>query len=313
MSYHVADGANLSLTTPGGDSPLSFVDGTLTDPDGDTYYRSDGIWRMIRGPRYDEVEAFALAYSRVRHAEGRGSDDSAYYRELPYKDLSGRLSDQWASRARSYDRFLDTVVRDRVPGVLVDVGAGNCWLSARMAAQGWSVLATDVNSDSIDGLEACRRYDEDFCAAQVGMEALPLATGTADLVVFNSSLHYASCVGETLAEAVRVLNPGGALVVMDSPVFTDQGSGEQMVAETATRLARELGVPAAPLAGPGFIAEADLACAISTLGVEWLRVDDGTDPALIGSLRRRVSRARAGRELARLPLLVGTFNREATA
>ena len=38
-----------------------------------------------------ERQRFLEDYSRIRQAEGRGSDDPAYYLALPYRDLSGRL------------------------------------------------------------------------------------------------------------------------------------------------------------------------------------------------------------------------------
>jgi hypothetical protein len=37
-------------------------------------------------------------YRTIRHAEGRGSDDPAYYLALPYEDLSGNNGDQWEIR-----------------------------------------------------------------------------------------------------------------------------------------------------------------------------------------------------------------------
>ena len=45
-------------------------------------------------------------YIKIRHAEGRGSQDSDYYLALPYRDISGRLQDQWTIRAQSY-RYLE--------------------------------------------------------------------------------------------------------------------------------------------------------------------------------------------------------------
>jgi hypothetical protein len=51
-------------------------------------------------------QRFLDDYIKIRHAEGRGSLDSAYYLALPYRDLTGRLQDQWTIRARSY-RYLE--------------------------------------------------------------------------------------------------------------------------------------------------------------------------------------------------------------
>src|SRR5438128_9895958 len=44
-------------------------------------------------------------YAKIRRAEGRGSHDPAYYRALPYQDLTGRNSAQWTIRGRSYRHF----------------------------------------------------------------------------------------------------------------------------------------------------------------------------------------------------------------
>ena len=51
-------------------------------------------------------QRFLDDYIKIRHAEGRGSQDSAYYLALPYRDITGRLQDQWTIRAKSY-RYLE--------------------------------------------------------------------------------------------------------------------------------------------------------------------------------------------------------------
>src|SRR6266536_1656375 len=45
-------------------------------------------------------------YIRIRHAEGRGSQDAEYYLALPFRDVTGRLQDQWTIRAKSF-RYLE--------------------------------------------------------------------------------------------------------------------------------------------------------------------------------------------------------------
>jgi ArsR family transcriptional regulator len=50
---------------------------------------------------------------------------------------------------------------------------------------------------------------------QADMYALPLADGTADSVVIHQVLHYALAPASALAEAARVLRPGGRLLVVD--------------------------------------------------------------------------------------------------
>jgi ArsR family transcriptional regulator len=47
------------------------------------------------------------------------------------------------------------------------------------------------------------------------MYALPLTDGSADSVVIHQVLHYAQAPATALAEAARVLRPGGRLLVVD--------------------------------------------------------------------------------------------------
>ncbi len=72
-------------------------------------------------------------------------------------------------------------------------------------------------------LGATRHYAAGFVTVQADFDALPFGPGQFDLVVFNRSLHYAADTAVTLERAHRALAPGGALVVMDSPMFRGDG------------------------------------------------------------------------------------------
>ena len=115
---------------------------------------------------------------------------------------------------------------------VLDLGAGSGWLSHRLTALGHRVVAVDAIDDEVDGLGACRHYAGDFAAVQADFDALPFAPAQFDLVVFNGSLHYAADTGATLERAHRVLAPGGALVVMDSPMFRADGDGRRWSASS---------------------------------------------------------------------------------
>jgi hypothetical protein len=102
---------------------------------------------MLTGARRQFLED----YGRIRSAEGRGSQESAYYRALPFTDVTGRNSDQWRIRARTFRYFASRVLRQRRAKVL-DLGAGNCWLSYRLAELRHHPVAVDIFSDPRDGL-----------------------------------------------------------------------------------------------------------------------------------------------------------------
>jgi hypothetical protein len=82
-----------------------------------------------------ERQRFLDDYLRIRRAEGRGSDDPAYYLALPYRDLSGKLSAQWVMRGRTY-RYFEKRVLGNTPLDILDLGAGCGWMSYRLSLRG---------------------------------------------------------------------------------------------------------------------------------------------------------------------------------
>jgi ubiquinone/menaquinone biosynthesis C-methylase UbiE len=181
---------------------------------------------MLAGAR----RQFLDDYARIRSAEGRGSNESAYYRALPFTDLSGRNSEQWRIRARTYRYFVDRVL-PRQRSKVLDLGAGNCWLSYRLAESGHEPVSVDIFSDPRDGLGAARHYPVPFPTVEADFDRLPFTDSSFDLVVFNASVHYSPDYTRTLAEARRCLRPEGRVVILDSPVYKLSRHGEQMRAE----------------------------------------------------------------------------------
>lgn len=177
-------------------------------------------------------------YIKIRHAEGRGSQSADYYLALPFRDITGRLQDQWTIRAASF-RYLEKRILPRIekhhmrPLRIADLGAGNCWLSYRLSLRGHLPVAVDILTDSLDGLAAGRHYQERTAFSRVNAEFddLPLATSSLDLAIYNASIHYSTDYRRTLREMQRVLRPGGSFVIVDSPVYQRHEHGEMMVRE----------------------------------------------------------------------------------
>ena len=287
----------VQFVSPVDRSELRQVDAALIDGSGRRFTVVGDVAQLVHPDQLEAADAFSKAYGAVRRAEGRTSLSRDYYRALPYRDLTGNFPDQWEARARTYD-----LVRAHLadgPRRILDAGAGNCWLAARLSADGHEVAATDLNDDTDDGLGAHIHYDQRFPVARAAMDALPLADSSVDTVIYNASAHYAD-LGRLLSEAQRVLQPDGEVLIADSPVYRDAAAGEQMVAEMAAYI-RTLGVEPAPHAGPGYLTQT----ALDTAGVDWRQLDHTT---IAGRLRRRVAGWKAHREAATLPLLLGRFS-----
>jgi SAM-dependent methyltransferase len=172
-------------------------------------------------------QQFLEDYGKIRSAEGRGSEDPAYYLALPYRDLTKRNSAQWAIRARTYEYFEKRIL-SRQPSDILDLGAGNCWMSHRLALLDHRPVALDIFTDERDGLRAARHYPARFPVVEAEFDQLPFAAARFDLVVFNASIHYSTDYRGTLAEALRCLRPAGKVVILDSPIYRRGEHGERM-------------------------------------------------------------------------------------
>jgi SAM-dependent methyltransferase len=180
-----------------------------------------GIVRGLAPERQAYYETFLCDYMQIRRAEGRGSQDAAYYRALPFHD------GPWRIRAATYKYTESRLLPERALDIL-DLGAGNGWLSNRLAQKGHRPVAVDIFTDGLDGLGAARHYGMSFPLVEAEFDRLPFVDGQFDWAVFNCSLHYSTDYRRTLAEALRCLRPGGQIVVLDSPVYKRREHGENM-------------------------------------------------------------------------------------
>ena len=218
---------------------------------------------------------FLEEYRQIRYAEGRGSDDPAYYRALPYRDLSERNPAMWAMRARTYRYFERHVLAplERAAGNMaldiVDLGAGNCWMSYRLSQRRHRVSAVDIFTDPRDGLGAARHYPMPIPAVAATFDRLPFPAASFDLVIFNSSLHYSTDYAVTLLEARRCLRPGGAVVVLDSPVYRRPEHGQRMVEERHADFQKRYGFRSDAIPSIEFLDEPALRRMARTLSLRW--------------------------------------------
>ncbi len=273
------------------------------------YVREAGIWRMLAPSVSDDVASFLRHYREVRRREGWGSSEGAYYRALPFKDTTSRHQDIWNIRALTYRLFLRKVMgpaESEKPGLrILDLGAGNCWLSDRLARRGHEVAAVDINDDPTDGLGAHVHYDSArrFDPVQASFDRLPWPAGAADLAVYNGSFHYSSDYGGTLQEAVRVLAPGGRVVIVDSPLYRRAAAGEVMLRERTEVFGVAYGLDAEGGSHEGFLTPARLDEVGRAVGLSWSAWYPFA--GLRGALRPLKNRILRRREQARFPVIVG--------
>lgn len=116
------------------------------------------------------------------------------------------------------DHHLDQLVaRVRVgERDVVDVGAGTGAFARRLAGLGARVIGIEQGAAPLAAARAEAPVNGERFVEGVGQE-LPLPDGSADIVTFLFSLHHVPVPLQTraLAEAARVLRPGGRLHVIE--------------------------------------------------------------------------------------------------
>ncbi len=138
-----------------------------------TIHSNDGIMHALPAERFQHFERFAQDYQYIRAAEGRASNNDNFYLNLPYHDITGRNRKQWQIRARSYDHLIDHVLHRGVSrgGLILDVGAGNCWMSYRLALIGYRPVAVDLVTN-----ESRRSWSGEALSSAVA-ESFPALSG----------------------------------------------------------------------------------------------------------------------------------------
>jgi ubiquinone/menaquinone biosynthesis C-methylase UbiE len=242
-------------------------------------YRMEWVQDILRAvipERRIFYDRFLTDYSTIRKAEGRGSGDSAYYLALPYRDLTGRHAEQWAIRGKTYRYFEERVLPQFEIGRpldILDLGAGNGWMSYRLAQRGHHPVAVDILTDPLDGLGAARHFhamlDEKFPVVEAEFDRLPFADAQFDLAIFNSSIHYSTHYQRTLNEVRRCLRPSGRVVILDSPIYKEYSHGNLMRSERHREFEARYGTRSDAIPSVEFLHEAVLEELAYSLHLAW--------------------------------------------
>ncbi len=236
----------------------------------------NGIVHALPPERAAHYEQFVRDYEFIRAAESRGSEGEDFYLGLPYKDSTGKNSAQWQIRARSYDYLVRHLLnKDRLHSVkrVLDLGAGNCWMSFRLALAGFQPVAVDLLTNNRDGLGAAVHFNTHvqqlFPRFQAEMGHLPFQDGQFDALVFNASFHYTEDSEAALREALRCVRGGGVVIISDTPWYSREESGRQMVNERRAAFLGSYGTASDSIESLEYLTDARLRSLEEKLSIRW--------------------------------------------
>jgi SAM-dependent methyltransferase len=234
-----------------------------------------GILYALPPERVVYYERFIADYEYIRTSEGRGNNGDKFYLSLPYQDLSGKNSGQWQIRARSFDHLRDHVLLPnlRDGAKILDLGAGNAWMSFRLALTGYRPCAVDLLTNDNDGLGAAKHYRGSlprlFPRFQAEMTHLPFQDGQFEAVVFNASFHYADDPEAAIREALRCVRTNGLVIICDTPWYLRETSGRQMVEERRAAFLKTYGTASDSIECVEFLTPDRLRFLEQRLSIRW--------------------------------------------
>ena len=142
-----------------------------------------------------------------------------------------------AERA-AWDRILDLVLAGRSKLDVLDAGCGTGFLTFELAARGHRVTGVDFAPAMI--AEARRKAAERGVSVRLeeaDAEQLPFAPGSFDLAISRHVLWTLPHPDAAIDEWIRVLRPGGRLVVIDSQLDPSAAPPSQENARTSQEYA----------------------------------------------------------------------------
>lgn len=182
------------------------------------------LYRAIVPPGLQDVLAEVLERSGEEIAEAAADDAGLKLVLRQRKDLLRQHFDELAGRfgrdylpGRSWKAVSEMLLLLMPPLEIADLGAGEATIALLLARQAKRVVAVDNSEKMVEygrGL-AERNALENFQYVQGDMEELPLEPGGFDLALMHQTLHHTLHPEVALAEAFRILRPGGRLVILD--------------------------------------------------------------------------------------------------
>jgi ubiquinone/menaquinone biosynthesis C-methylase UbiE/DNA-binding transcriptional ArsR family regulator len=152
--------------------------------------------------RADEVRLAEVRRLRKENFDAHAGPDTTARQLVP-----GR---SWAAWARALGHLLP-------PMKVADLGCGEGYLTIEASRWASRVLAVDRSSPVLQRAQAlaARRHVRNITWKRGDLEQLPIRDASVDLALLSQALHHARDPRAALAEAARIVVPGGRVLILD--------------------------------------------------------------------------------------------------
>jgi SAM-dependent methyltransferase len=171
---------------------------------------SQTLWQLTRAQlegksaasqdarRLERVLAARRAASEQFFATASGKwdklRDELFGSDFAFRAVAGLLDDEWT---------------------VADLGCGTGAMTKILAPHVEHVIGVDASEEMLDAAKARLAEASNIEFRKGSLEALPIAKATVDAATLMLVLHHLPAPAEALAEAGRILKPGGRLLIVD--------------------------------------------------------------------------------------------------
>jgi ArsR family transcriptional regulator len=133
-----------------------------------------------------------------------------------FDELAGKFGRQYVP-GRSWQGIAEALLSLMPPLVIADLGAGEGTIAQLMAQRARRVIAIDNSPKMVEfGAALARKNGIANLEYRLGdLEDVPIRTGTVDVAFLSQALHHAAHPERAIAEAWRILKPGGRAAILD--------------------------------------------------------------------------------------------------
>ena len=182
------------------------------------------VWPLLRAHfdataatregRADEARLEEVRRVRKENFDEHGADDERG------QIIPGR---SWAAWARALGHLLP-------PLVVADLGCGDGYLTVEASRFAKHVIAVDRSEAALSRARAMarRRRVSNVDWKRGELEKLPLADASVDVALLSQALHHAADPTRALAEAARIVKPGGRVLLLELRRHDEQWVRERL-------------------------------------------------------------------------------------
>lgn len=172
---------------------------------------NEPLWELVDRAGKEVAESDADAAALALALRKRSDKARAYFDQL-----AGKFGRTYVP-GRSWKGLSEALIRLIEPQVIADLGAGEGTLAQMLAQRALHVIAVDSSPRMVEfGAQLARDHGVSNLEYRLGdLESPPIDDGSVDLVLFSQALHHAQRPARAVAEASRILKPGGRIVILD--------------------------------------------------------------------------------------------------